>query len=160
MGIGWHIMHDNSFSPIYRAEQDLQRIAPYSDFLKVVMYHNCAGERMASYIRRVSETQYGDIPADELLQFHYRVLGYGNEGGYDQIAQTGFSSDYVLRETKRARADLSGTGTLLWPGIDIDIPTAAGHSRCTPNGTEDAVIAAFRGGADGVVLSRKYSEMK
>ena len=25
MGIGWHIWHTNSFSPIYRAEQDLQR---------------------------------------------------------------------------------------------------------------------------------------
>ncbi len=32
MGIGWHIWHTNSFSPIYRAEQDLQRIAPVSDF--------------------------------------------------------------------------------------------------------------------------------
>ena len=34
MGIGWHIWHTNSFSPIYRAEQDLQKIAPVSDFLK------------------------------------------------------------------------------------------------------------------------------
>jgi hypothetical protein len=160
MGVGWHIWHNNSFSPIYRAEQHLQRIAPYSDFLKIVMYHNCAGERMASYIRSVDETQYGDIPADELLRFHYRVLGYAEEGSYDQIPRTGFSSDYVLRETRRARAGLSGTQTLLWPGIDIDIPTAPGHSRCTPKGTQDAVLAAFRGGSDGVILSRKYSEMK
>jgi hypothetical protein len=48
----------------------------------------------------------------------------------------------------------------LWPGIDIDIPTEPGHSKCTPDGTRDAVVAAFRGGADGVILSRKYSEMK
>ena len=160
MGVGWHIWHNNSFSPIYRAEQDLRRIAPYSDFLKIVMYHNCAGERMASYINSVSETQYGDLPHDELLQFHYRVLGYANEGTYDQIPHTGFSSDYVLRETKRARAGLADTKTSLWPGIDIDIPTAANHSKCTPTGTQDAVLAAFRGGADGVILSRKYSEMK
>jgi hypothetical protein len=32
MGVGWHIWHNNSFSPLYRAEQDLHRIAPYSDF--------------------------------------------------------------------------------------------------------------------------------
>jgi hypothetical protein len=159
MGVGWHIWHNNSFSPIYRAEQDLHRIAPYSDFLKVVMYHNCAGERMASYISSVSGTQYGDVPPNELLQFHYRLLGYGDEGTYDQIPHTGFSSDYVSRETKRARAGLANTSTLLWPGIDIDIPTAANHSKCTPKGTEDAVLAAFRGGADGVILSRKYSEM-
>ena len=27
-------------------------------------------------------------------------------------------------------------------------------------GTKDAVVAAFRGGADGVLISRKYSEIK
>jgi hypothetical protein len=160
MGVGWHIWHNNSFSPIYRAEQDLHRIAPYSDFLKIVMYHNCAGERMASYIDSVGRTQYGDVPPNELLQFHYRVLGYGDEASYAQISRTGFSSDYVLRETKRARAGLADANTLLWPGIDIDIPTAADHSKSTPKGTEDAVLAAFHGGADGVILSRKYSEMK
>jgi len=160
MGVGWHIWHNNSFSPIYRAEQDLHRISPYSDFLKIVMYHNCAGERMASYIDSVSRTQYGDVPQNELLQFHYRVLGYGNEGTYDQIPHTGFSSDYVSRETKRASAGLTGAKTLLWPGIDIDIPTAADHSKSTPKGTEDAVLAAMHGGADGVILSRKYSEMR
>jgi len=160
MGVGWHIWHNNSFSPIYRAEQDLHRIAPYSDFLKIVMYHNCGGERMASYIDSVGQTQYGDVPRDELLQFHYRVLGDGDQGDYGKISGTGFSSDYVLRETKRARVGLAGTQTLLWPGIDIDIPTAANHSKCTPHGTEEAAIAAFRGGADGVILSRKYSEMK
>jgi hypothetical protein len=77
-----------------------------------------------------------------------------------EIPLTGFSPDYVYRETRRAREALNGTTTLLWPGIDIDIPTAPGHSKCTPDGTRDAVLAAFRGGADGVILSRKYSEMK
>jgi hypothetical protein len=47
----------------------------------------------------------------------------------------------------------------LWPGIDIDIPTGAKESKCSAKGTSDAVLAAFRGGADGVILSRKYSEM-
>jgi hypothetical protein len=77
-----------------------------------------------------------------------------------EIPKTGLSSDYVYRETRRARAGLQGSKTLLWPGIDIDIPTAATSSKSTPQGTEAAVAAAFRGGADGVILSRKYSEMK
>jgi hypothetical protein len=54
----------------------------------------------------------------------------------------------------------AGTKTLIWPGIDIDIPTNANHSKCTPQGTKDAVAAAFRAGVPGVVLSRKYSEMR
>lgn len=160
MGVGWHIWHTNSFSPIYRAEQDLARIAPVSDFLKVVMYNNVAGERLASYIASVGQTQFGDVPEEQLLEFHYRILGYKDEGSFGQIPQTGLSSDYVLRETKRARAALEGTKTQLWPGIDVDVPTAANHSKCSPHGVREAVIAAFRGGADGIILSRKYSEMK
>ena len=157
--VGWHIWHNNSFNPVYRAEQDLAAIAPHSDFLKIVIYHNCAGERMARYIDNVGASIYGDIPKQELLDFHYRVLDY-KERGLDEIPYTGFSSDYVYRETKRARAGLEGTKTLLWPGIDIDIPTEENNSKCTPYGTKDAVTAAFRGGADGVLISRKYSEMK
>jgi hypothetical protein len=160
MMAGWHIWHNNSFSPIYRAEQDLQRIAPVSDFLKIVMYNNVAGERMANYINSVGQTQFGDVPNEELLRFHYDVLGYKDEGTYQQISKTGFSANYVLRETERARQALAATNTLLWPGIDVDVPTAPEHSKCTADGVREAVLAAFRAGADGIILSRKYSEMR
>lgn len=157
--IGWHIWHNNSFSPFYRAEQDLAAIAPHSDFLKIVMYNNCAGERMAHYIDNVGSSIFADVPKQELLDFHYRVLDY-RETTLDRVPTAGFSSDYVFRETVRARQGLAGAQTQLWPGIDIDIPTAEGHSKCTPEGVRDAVIAAMHGGADGVLLSRKYSEMR
>ena len=160
IGVGWHIWHNNSFSPIYRAEQDLSEIAKHSDFLKMVMYHNCGGERMASYIRSVGSNIYGDIPQQELLDFHYRVLDYKQEKPLAELPKAGFSADYVYREARRAREALNGTKTQLWPGIDIDIPTGAAQSKSTPEGTRDAVAAALRGGADGVLLSRKYSEMK
>jgi hypothetical protein len=160
VGVGWHIWHNNSFSPIYRAEQDLSEISKYSDFLKMVMYHNCGGERMAGYIRSVGKNIYGDVPAEELLDFHYRVLDYKKEKSMADIPKSGFSADYVYQEAKRAREVLNGTKTQLWPGIDIDIPTAATSSKSTPETTRDAVRAAFRAGSDGVLLSRKYSEMK
>ncbi|MDZ4798897.1 MAG: hypothetical protein SGI92_12095 [Bryobacteraceae bacterium] len=158
-GVGWHIWHNNSFNPIYRAEQDLQAIAPVSDFLKIVIYHNCGGERLASYVNSVGKTIYGDVPPQELLDFHYRVLDYKQEKPLSEIPRTGLSAEYVLNETKRAKAGLAGTKTLLWPGIDIDIPTADQNSKSSPQGTKQAVLAAFKGGADGVLLSRKYSEM-
>jgi hypothetical protein len=157
--VGWHIWHNNSFNPIYRAEQDLQVIAPHSDFLKIVIYNNCGGERMAEYIDNVGRTLYGDVPKEELLEFHYKVLNY-QEKTMAEIPIVGLSADYVYRESKRAHDGLAGTKTLLWPGIDIDIPTADGHSKCSPEGVRDAVLAAFRAGSDGVLLSRKYSEMK
>ena len=123
VGVGWHIWHNNSFSPIYRAEQDLSELNQYSDFLKMVMYHNCGGERMASYIRSIGGTMYGDVPQQELLDFHYRVLDYAQEKPLAEIPKSGLSADYVYREAKRAREALDGTKTQLWPGIDIDIPT-------------------------------------
>jgi hypothetical protein len=159
VGIGWHIWHNNSFNPIYRAEQDLTELAKYSDFLKMVMYHNCGGERLASYIRSTSHTIYGDVPEQELLDFHYRVLDY-KEKNLAEIPRAGLSADYVYREARRARVALTGSRTQLWPGIDIDIPTSDDHSKSSPDGTRQAVQAAFRAGADGVLLSRKYSEMK
>ncbi len=140
MGAGWHIWHNNSFSPIYRAEQDLAELAKNSDFLKVVIYHNCAGERMAGYINTVGSTLYGDVPKQELLDFHYRVLDYKQEKSLIDLPQTGFSSDYVLRETQRARNGLAGASTKLWPGIDIDIPTAANHSKCVRQTPERATL--------------------
>ena len=160
LGVGWHIWHNNSFNPVYRAEQDLAEMAPYSDFLKVVIYHNCGGERMVDYVDSVGGTYLADVPKQELLDFHYRVLDYGKEADMAHLAAEGFSADYVYRETKRARQGLEGAKTKLWPGIDIDIPTAKTSAKSTSAGTKAAVLAAFRGGADGVILSRKYSEMK
>jgi hypothetical protein len=158
LGIGWHIWHNNSFNPIYRAEQDLTELSKYSDFLKIVIYHNCGGPRMVEYIDHVGKTLYGDVPEQELLDFHYRVLNY-NEKNVAEIRKNGFSADYVLREVKRAKAGLTGAKTKLWPGLDIDIPTGKTEAKCTPNGSRDVVLAAFKGGADGVIISRKYSEM-
>jgi hypothetical protein len=161
VGVGWHIWHNNSFSPIYRAEQDLSELHKYSDFLKMVMYHNCGGERMAGYIGAMGRTMFADLPSQESLDFHYRVLGYTQEKPLSELAKAGFSANYVYEEAKRARAALEGTKTQLWPGIDIDIPTDVNRSsRSTPEGTRGAVLAAFKAGADGVLLSRKYSEMR
>ena len=157
--VGWHIWHNNSFNPIYRAEQDLQELSKYSNFIKVVMYNNCGGERMALYADNIGSTLYADLSKQQLLDFNYAVMGF-NEGKYDQIPHTGLSPDYVHRETKRALAGVAGTKTLIWPGIDIDIPTEPDHSKCTRQSVKQAVEAAFGAGAPGVILSRKYSEMR
>src|SRR6202453_4169025 len=157
--VGWHIWHNNSFNPIYRAEQDLHELSNYSDFIKVVMYNNCGGERMALYADNIGSTLYGDLSKQSLIDFNYAVMRF-KERSYDQIPHTGLSADYVFRETKRALDGVAGTKTLIWPGIDIDIPTEPNNSKCTPQSVKEAVLAAFRAGAPGVILSRKYSEMR
>ena len=157
-GIGWHIWHNNSFSPLYRAEQDYAEFSKYSDFLKVVMYNNCGGPRLAQYVRNTHATLFADLTPEQTLDFIYGVQQY-REQPLGRIAETGLSADYVLRETRRAVAG-AGPRLKIWPGIDIDIPTGASEKKTQPDDVYRAVRAAFQGGAHGVLLSRKYSEMR
>ncbi|HEY3129033.1 MAG TPA: hypothetical protein VGL91_06215 [Acidobacteriota bacterium] len=157
--VGWHVWHNNSFSPLYRAEQDYKEFSKYSDYLKVVMYNNCGGPRMAQYVRNVNSTLFADLTPEQALEFIYSVQQYPNEKRLGQIAHDGLSADYVLRETRRAVAGVN-PNVKIWPGIDIDIPTGANEKKTQPDDVYQAVKAAFAGGAQGVILSRKYSEMK
>ena len=95
------------------------------------MYNNVGGERMAFYADNIGSTLYGDLSKQSLIDFNYAVMGF-KEGSYDQIPHTGLSADYVFRETKRSLQGVAGTNTLIWPGIDIDIPTEANNSKRTP----------------------------
>jgi hypothetical protein len=155
--MGWHIWHNNSFSPFYRAEQDYAEFGEYSDFLKVVAYNNCGGPRMAQYVRNVNRTLFADLTPQQTLDLTYGVQHY-EEAPLDRIPQLGLSADYVLRETKRAVTG-SPPHVKIWPGIDVDIPTGPTEKKTQPDDVYQAVTAAFRGGAHGVLLSRKYSEM-
>src|SRR3989440_6948676 len=156
--VGWHIWHNNSFSPFYRATQDYAEFSKCSDFLKVVMYNNCGGPRLAQYVRNVHTTLFADLAPVQVLDFTYGVQQY-HEQSLDRIPKEGLSADYVLRETKRALAGVA-PHVKIWPGIDIDIPTGANDKKTQPDDVYQAVKAAFQGGAHGVLLSRKYSEMK
>ena len=51
---GWHIWHNTSFNPLYRAEQDFAAMAPYSDYVKPVLYNNCAGYRLHHHVQVVA----------------------------------------------------------------------------------------------------------
>src|SRR5260221_6214753 len=139
--VGFHIWHNASFNPIYRAEQDYKVYTEYADYLKPVIYDNPAAERMASYVYSVSQNIYGDLSRQQMLEFEYSVMGL-KEKPYDQIigqpqaayeAQLRelsingtprgkfepFSSDYVYQETKRAVEAVAGTNTRICPGVGI-----------------------------------------
>ncbi len=157
--VGWHTWHNLSFSPFHRAEEDYAAMAPFSDFIKPVLYNNCAGERIKSFTASTRGNVFGDLSAEQTLDFLYRTLNY-DEAPYARVAATGLSADYVQRETRRTVDALAGATTQVWSGIDIDAPVGAGSSHCTPESVKQAVLAVFRGGGHGVMLSRNYVEMK
>ena len=156
--VGFHIEHVNSFNPVFRATRSYADLATKADFLKVVVYNNCGGERYANFIRNVGSTVFRDVPKEELLRFNNHLLNYGEEAKLDDLATAGLSADYVFRETQRALAGVQGKCRIL-PGIDIGIPVGKTSRKASPDDTYAAVAAALRAGADGLILSRKYSEM-
>jgi hypothetical protein len=157
--VGFHIEHVNSFNPIFRATRRYSDLADKADFLKVVVYNNCGGERYAHFIDNVCSTVFRDVPREELLRFNNHLLNYAEEAPLAELPRAGLSADYISRETQRAIKGVEGKCRIL-PGIDIGIPTGKNSRKASPEDTYAAVAAALKAGADGVILSRKYSEMR
>lgn len=157
--VGWHIMHVVTMSPFYSADTNYARLVPFSDYLKPCPYNNCAGPRMAQYIRNVQSTVFRDMSPQQVLDMHYAFFGYTGEATLDKLPTAGLSAATVGIETKRAMADVQGA-IPIYPGIDIDVPTGLYEKRTQPADVHAATLAALNAGAPGVVLSRKYAEMK
>jgi hypothetical protein len=157
--VGFHIEHVNSFNPIFRATRRYDELAQKADFLKVVVYNNCGGERYAHFIDNLGSTVFRDVPKEELLQFNNHLLNYTDEKDLPSLPAAGLSPDYVARETRRAMTGVAGRCQVL-PGLDIGIPTGPHSRKASPDDTYAATCAALRAGADGLILSRKYSEMR
>ncbi len=158
--VGSAIPHSLSFNPFYRAVVDLQELAKYNDFLKIIAYHTDAGPRGTGYVDGLLNTYLADIPRDERLEFLYHIMGY-QEGNFASLSARGFSPDYVFRESSAWVKEAQGTSLQIWPGIDIDVSPEQGNDPPrSRESVKEAVLAAFRAGAPGVVLSRMYSEMK
>jgi hypothetical protein len=157
--VGFHIEHVNSFNPIFRATRRYDELVKKADFLKIVVYNNCGGERYAHFIQNIGSTVFRDVPPDELLRFNNHLLNYANEAGLNELPTAGLSPDYIFRETQRALAGVNGACKIL-PGLDIGIPVGRNSRHASPDDTFAATAAALKAGADGVILSRKYSEMR
>src|SRR5215469_1710272 len=157
--VGWHIMHLVTMSPFYAADTNYSRLVHVSDYIKPSTYNNCGGPRLARYIHNVQSTIFRDMTPEQVLVMHYEFFGLQNEPTLDQLPTAGLSGESVGVETKRAMADVEGASPI-YPGIDIDIPTGLNEKRTQPGDVKAATLAAFHAGAPGVVLSRKYAEMK
>ena len=158
--VGFHIEHVNSFNPFYRATRPYNEMANIADFLKVVVYNNCGGERYANFIRNAASIVFRDIPPEEAMRFNNYLLGYSEqEASMNDLATTGLSPDYIYRETRRALEGVKGHRCDILPGIDINIPTGRNSRKQSPTDTYAAALAALQAGSQGIMLSRKYSEM-
>ncbi|HEY3762387.1 MAG TPA: hypothetical protein VGN23_11635 [Verrucomicrobiae bacterium] len=157
--VGWHVWQNITFSPFQRAEENLTDLTGYSDFIRPAVYNNCAGGRFVGFVKGAHSGVFGDSAPADTCKMLLDQLGY-DEAPYDKLPAVGFSADYVKRETSRSVAAVAGHPVQVWPGIDIDVPVEKGESHCTPESVGQAVKAVFAGGAQGIILSRNYTEMK
>jgi hypothetical protein len=161
--VGWHVDHQpSSWDVVYRAEMSYEEMAPYSDFIKFIAYHDVLGPRIRWwYLERLRRTVLGEVPLERSLSLYYDIFGYDptKEPKVDELETKGFSPDYVYRETKRSIASAAGR-TKIYPGIGFDVPFGEKHLPADPAEVYEAVLKAFEAGADGIVVSREYEEMR
>jgi hypothetical protein len=154
---GFHMVQNITFSPFYSAADNYAELQNYTDFIKIATYNNAGGGRMAGFIHRLCSTIFADASPQDLAPLYYKIMGY-DEASYDQLPATGLSVDYIARETKRAIAD-TGHSIQIYASVDINVPIQKGWKQTAPEGVKHEVHAAIDAGADGIVLSREYTEM-
>lgn len=159
--VGWHVDHQpSSWDIVYRAEMSYSEMAPYSDFIKIIVYSDILGPRIRSwYLARLQKTVLGELSLKESLDLYYDLFGYdkSKEPGVEELAKTGFSPEYVFRETRRSVASAEGK-TKIYSGIGFDVPGEPGPAH--PDKVYESVKRAWDGGCAGIVVSREYEEMR
>jgi hypothetical protein len=181
MQVGWNITQNVSFSPFHRAGQNYAELSHIADFLKIATHDGCAGPRFHTRIAAMCRAVFGDAEPALVYPLMLRLLGL-QEAEYAALPQRGFSADYVRREVHRALVGGEGR-CVIYAGIDVDIPvgdaareeladigdrslidadatSGPGLVATTPERVKAAVLAAFAGGASGVVLGETYAEMR
>src|ERR1051325_662438 len=76
--VGWHVDHQpSSWDLVYRAEMTFAEMAPYSDFIKIIVYHDVLGPRIRYwYLERFRQTILGELSLEQSLDLYYTLFGY------------------------------------------------------------------------------------
>lgn len=158
--VGWHVDHQpSSWDLVYRAEMSYADVAPHSDFIKIIAYHNVLSPRIRDwYLPRFQKTILGELSLASSLELYYDTFDYDRsaEPSLGELGRRGFSPEYVFRETRHSVASAAGR-TKIYTGIGFDVP---GSPPDDPDTIARATRRAFDAGANGIVVSREYEEMK
>jgi hypothetical protein len=110
------------------------------------------------HIQRVSKSIFRGVDEQTIFDLYRTTLGYDENVPFEQLPGLGLSPDYVSRETRRTVRAVGGKAEV-YPGLDLNVASPAHAKKAAPDDVRASVRAALDGGADGIVLSRKYAEM-
>lgn len=164
---GRHVDHQrSSWDFFYRSAMSYEQMAENADFIKPIVYHDPMGPRLRWWVLdRMKDLVLSDLSLEQSLQLFYGVFGHdaSKQPSLDELDKAGLGPEYVYREIRRCKTSV-GKSAKVYAGIGIDVPWYV------PNGMEPrpsdrekliaAVHRAFDAGADGVLASREYDEMR
>jgi len=155
-GLGlWHYYFIN---PLLRAEWDLREFAQSADYIRPILYHVPEGTRIKQFLNALGEGAFSAFPKQGLLEAFARMIDMPLPP-YREVVSQGLPADFVASGVEMVRRD-AGCEIPIYAGIGLDVRQQGLRRPMRPEDTSAAVAAAIRAGADGVVASRNYSEMK
>jgi hypothetical protein len=159
--VGWHIVHGGTWDPLFMAQTDLGELADHADWIKPVMYSDCAAKRADGYHAPfMSHGPFADLDDTTAHAAFLQLRGLDPDREPTRAAIAAgthaSSADYVARFTRRAVAAVAGKARV-YPGLGFDV---AAYHRCPEDHAEHIVRAAFSAGADGIFIPREYHEAR
>lgn len=159
-GFGIHTHHGPStLNFLERLGYRYNALADAADWIKPVVYHQCAGWRLKGRVDRQCESWLADFEPRHAFQVVKTIHGYADQPEYEEAGR-GFSAEYVAREIERCVGEVAGKCAVL-SGIGFDVPNG---DATIPEPDEanvyEATRRSFEAGADGLLISREYVEMK
>jgi hypothetical protein len=157
--IGYHFQHATLMNHfLWRAGDDPQRIVHYADWVKPSVYPGCSGTRSRGALRRVHDVLLRDMPLSVANEFLSWIMGHDPAMFPDPTAEgeVAWGADWVKQEVGRLKRACRRRP--LYAGLGIGVPGGTGAE--TPDSVTAWAEACYAGGADGILLSRHYREMR
>jgi hypothetical protein len=164
---GRHVDHQrSSWDIFYRAATTYGEMAENADFIKPILYHEAMGPRLRWWVLdRMKDRVLNELTLEQSLDLFYSLFGQdeSERPSLEKLDSVGLGPEYVYRETRRCKLGV-GNKARVYSGIGIDIPWYVPGGMeprpSKPDVLQQAVLRAFDAGADGVLASREYNEMR
>jgi len=156
---GLNIWNRNHFNLIRRAQWPWKEQTRYADFVKPITYQHQAGEVWTKELSFFRKTVLRDFEPGETTATLFPILGL-NEAPFAQLVEAGMDPDtYVAGQCETALRGVEGQAKV-YMGIGVDAPrTRADTAKMTKDIAYRSVLATYRAGGHGIVLSPNYASM-
>lgn len=157
---GLNVWNRNHFNLFRRAQWPWAEQTIYADWVKPITYQHQSGEIWHKEFGFFQKSILRDFDPVQAAGVMAQILGITADP-LDRVIQAGLDPDtYVKDECARTLRGVEGRAKV-YMGLGIDAPRVReDQAACTPDIAYRSVMATYRAGGHGVVLSPNYASMK